>query len=265
MGSRRLTTAEAIAYALDPRNDNGEKNQLHVMAFRYDSDCPNYADHTMSVLEGPDGKFWNRVDQDWVDEADATEYTRAEADAFDPLDLPYGTRGWIHDACRDWDGILPDDVESSLDEDGNAKEDEFAEWGPFQLVFDIEPGPARDFTPEEALDAIQSRLEAFESGVGNYGMSMRMSRAVDAIHKFLVEGNDLEWGEPLDCAERLNEDPDYDDPEFLNARNAVTAAKDSLRVGALEEAEAAFDDIAKKLGYGRHYGDPHCIWCLQAS
>lgn len=262
MGSRRLTTAEAIAYALDPRNDNGDKNQLHVMAFRYDSDCPNFADHTMSVLEGPDGKFWNDI-TGWVDEADATEFTREDADA--TTVLPEGALGWIHNACRDWDGILSDDVESATNEAGDVDEEEFAVWGPFELSFDIEPGPPRDFTPEEALDAIQSRLEAFESGVGNYGMSMRMSRAVNAIHKFLVEGNDLEWGEPLDCSERLNEDPDYDDPEFLNARNAVIAAKDSLKPGDFEAAEAYLDFVATKLGYGRHYGDPHCIWCLQAS
>ena len=224
-----------MGWALDPRNDNGEPNAIHVMAFSYDSDCPNDDDHDSSIIEGPDG-FWN-VETGWGIEADATEFAQVRADATDerPLvattTLPEGG-SWLHNACRCYDGIYADDVETHEEKDGSIDEAAFGEWGPFFLAWssDADPGQPRDFTPDEALDAISSRLEAVEGNVHNQGMTMRMSRAVNVLHRFVRDMTDempLDWGEPGDCTERIENDPDEND--------------------------------------GRHYGVPHCIWCLQAS
>ena len=106
--SRPITTAEAIAYALDPRNDNGKPDQLHVMAQNYDQDCPNVDDH------------------DFIAHHDDTDTSKC----------------WTEEVCECYDGIVADDVETWMSDDGQRIVDEegFGEWGPFLLVFDIDPG-----------------------------------------------------------------------------------------------------------------------------
>ena len=223
-GWRDLTTDEAIKYALDPRNDNGQPNQLHVMAFAYDSDCPNDEEHVSSIIESNEG-FWNN-ERGWVGEADATEFTLEESLS---LNLPEGTNvRWLHGACRCWDGITSDDVDTFAEDIENGDTEGFAEWGPFQLQWpgDVDPGEPRDFTPMEAIDRIASFLGVFEDH------SYSLDIAVDVLARFVRQvedhgSTDLEWGEPGDCQDRIDNDPDEND--------------------------------------GRHYGDPHCIWCLQAS
>jgi len=108
-------------------------------------------------------------------------------------------------------------------------------------------------TPQEALDAIQSRLEAFEASVAylpNY-MSPEMDAAVQVLADFIKQVNehgstDLEWGNPGECGERISNDLDIAN----EIGNGLTPDE--------------FQRAVVYLGLGRHYGDPHCIWCLQA-
>ena len=235
-GWKRITTKEAIEYALDPRNDNGEPNQLHVMAFSYDSDCPNDDDHDSSIIESDEG-FWNNDTLSWGIEADATEYTQALTGPTDtrPIvneqELPVGKNvRWLHEVCRCYDGISSDDADTWTDpESGEVDEKGFGEWGPFELQWPGEdPGAPRGFTPEEALEAIASRIGVFEQPF----ITSRMNNSLGALYDFIKQvrengSTDLEWGEPGDCSDRMENDPEDNN--------------------------------------GRHYGDPHCIWCLQAS
>ena len=252
MAERRLTTEEAIAFALDPRNDNGQANQLHVMAFSYDQDCPNYEDHVGAIIEADEG-FWQEG-VGWGIEADATLFTDEEADTRPTL--PEGTDvHWLNQPCRCWDGITDEDVDTFTN-DGIVDEAGFGEWGPFMLVSDADVNllQPRGMTPDEALSAIQSRLEAYESSVGNNGLSRRMDDAITVLHKFITVLADLEWGDPGECWERIANDEDL----RLELAQAQQEQPDLAKsVGSLSE-------LAQKLGLGRHYGDPHCIWCLQA-
>lgn len=265
-GQRDLTPAEAIAFAVDPRNDNGQPDSLHVMAFSYDSDCPNYDDHIGAVIES-NGGWW--TGETWTaEEAEAKLYpTTAEAQRhLDRLIVSWPSAHLIENPCRCYDGITSDDVDTWT-EGGTVDVDGFAEWGPFILSWDgdADPGQPRSFTPQEALDAIHSRLEAYEAQVGNDGLTGRMDRAINTIHSFIKQveehgSTDLEWGDPGECWDRLSNDPDYrDDPEF----QALMAKADQL-LSSREEQEAVIA-YAEDKGFGRHYGDPHCIWCLQAS
>lgn len=103
-GGVPLTTEEAVMWALDPRNDNGQPDFIHVMAYNYDQDCPNVADHTFVP---------HHNDED----------TR---------------KCWTEEVCECWDGITAEDVETWTDDDVIDYAG-FGEWGPFELVFDIDP------------------------------------------------------------------------------------------------------------------------------
>ena len=107
-GGTPITTEEAVAWALDPRNDNGTPEAIHVMAFNYDQDCPNVDDHTFVNVH-------NKTD---------------------------ASKCYVEEVCECWDGITSDDVETWT-EDGKVDYDGFREWGPFELVFDIDPGLPR--------------------------------------------------------------------------------------------------------------------------
>lgn len=112
-------------------------------------------------------------------------------------------------------------------------------------------------TPTEALDAVHSRLEAYEAGIGNYGLSPEMDEAITTLHRFITQveehgSEDLEWGEPGDCWERMNNDTD------LRQELVVLGEGDAIR------DDKTLQEAAIRHGLGRHYGDPHCIWCLQA-
>lgn len=107
-GGTPLSTHEAVLWALDPRNDNGTPEAINVMAYNYDQDCPNVADHTFVAIHNDS----------------------------DPR-LCY-----MDEVCECWDGITAEDVETWTD-DGVVDEEGFAEWGPFELVFDIDPGLPR--------------------------------------------------------------------------------------------------------------------------
>ena len=71
----------------------------------------------------------------------------------------------------------------------------------------------------------------------------------------IIADPDLEWGKPGDCWDRLIND---DEP----------LATFALKVGAMPDlnhdaTRDAFRDWAAEEGFGRHYGNPHCIWCLE--
>lgn len=61
------------------------------------------------------------------------------------------------------------------------------------------------------------------------------------------EIDDIEWGEPGSCRDRVSDDEDI----FREVGNGLTPDE--------------FDAEVKRLGLGRHQGNPHCIWCLQGS
>lgn len=261
-GQRSITAAEAAKYAIDPRNDNGEPNSLHVMAFSYDSDCPNDEDHVGAVIANLKG--WFDGDAFVDSEADAKLYESVEearlvVDGLNAVPA-YSGSFVMANPCRCYDGITSDDVDTWT-ENGEFDLDSFALWGPFILVWEGEhdPGPPRDFTVGEALDAIQSRLEAYENGIGNDGLTGRMDRAINVLHRLVKSIEDDtydEWGEAGDCWERIVND-------------------DSILAQFAEEHEGKMPDLdddptrdavtewAKAKGLGRHYG-AHCIWCLQA-
>ena len=75
-----LTTEEGIEYALDPRNDSGEPDSLHVMAQNYDSDCPNYDDHELDENGFEVCLCWDGITAD--DVATWTEDGKTDPDAF---------------------------------------------------------------------------------------------------------------------------------------------------------------------------------------
>lgn len=262
-GYRDLTPAEAAAYAADPRNDNGTPNALHVMAFSYDSDCPNYEEHVGANIES-NGGWW--TGESWTDvEANAKLYpTTAEAQAVIDSHRWSSSAHINENPCRCWDGLTIDDVETWTGEGGLVDLNGFADWGPFQLQWDGEdPGEPRGFTPQEALDAITSRLEAFEASAFAIGLTLRMSNAIDTLHAFIKQvaehgSTDLGWGQPGDCWERIvNDDPILAAFAEVHGDRYPDLTDDSTR-----EAVVAW---CKANGLGRHYGDPHCIWCLQAS
>jgi hypothetical protein len=63
--------------------------------------------------------------------------------------------------CHCWDGITAEDVETWT-EDGKVDLAGFAEWGPFQLWADADPGAPRapdDMPIDQAIGIILSRLE----------------------------------------------------------------------------------------------------------
>ena len=262
MGSRDITAAEAVEYAKDPRNDNGESNAIHVMAFSYDSDCPNDEDHVGAIIAR--GDTWFDGDSFVAEEAKAKLYATAEEARLVVSGLnmapSYSGSFVIADPCRCYDGIYPDDVQSCMT-DGVVDIEDFAVWGPFQLWWEGErdPGPPREWSAREGLDAITSRLEAYEAQVGNDGMSLRMQLAVDAIHKLVKSIEDDtydEWGEAGDCWERI-----VNDDSILEAFAEEHGAMPDLNDDTTRDAVAEW---AKAKGLGRHYG-VHCIWCLQAS
>jgi len=122
-------------------------------------------------------------------------------------------------------------------------------------------------TPQEALTAIQSRLETFEASVANLPnyMSPEMDAAVQVLADFIKQVNehgstDLEWGEPGDCYERIT-----NDEEVAHALGFEDAYSTKLGDWLQETEYADIKAKAKEFGVGRHYGDPHCIWCLEAS
>lgn len=255
-GQRSITTEEAIKWALDPRNDNGSSNAIHVMAFSYDSDCPNDEDHVGAVIESIT-QGWFTGDGWTKEEADAKLYDRdADTDAILlGLQQVWPDAQLIENPCRCYDGISADDVDTFAEDIENGDTDGFGEWGPFLLMWEgDDPGEPRDFTPIEAVERLASFLQVFEQH------SYTLDIAIDVLARFVrqVEENgsvDLEWGLPGDCWDRIQNDPDL---------IAEMKADD-------EAADLAGDDdeglvnAAKRLGLGRHYGDPHCIWCLQAS
>lgn len=197
MGSREITTAEAIAWCLDPRNDNwggSGRGIVHVMAANYD---PN----------GEEGEY---------------------------------------------DGLTPDDVvtwtsPSGIDASG------FAEWGPFILAWedDEDPVEPREWLPREAVTRLTSFIEVFEAD----GADPTLRIAIDVLGAFVEQvlehgSPDLEWGVPGDCWDRIQNDTDLRDTAGLPP-NGLTDIEETA--------------MAIKAGLGRHYGDPHCIWCSQAS
>jgi hypothetical protein len=121
-------------------------------------------------------------------------------------------------------------------------------------------------TPEEALTAL---YEFADDAIGEdkelVAVPTHISDALQTLADFIKQVNehgstDLEWGEPGDCFERICDDEDVaHDLGFEDAYGEDFSRW--LREGEYADIKAK----AKELGVGRHYGDPHCIWCLQAS
>lgn len=154
----------------------------------------------------------------------------------------------------EWDGITSGDVDTWTEPDGRVDVAAFGAWGPFQLWFEGEedPGPPRSHTPEEALEAIERRLVVYQDG----DMDGSISRALDTIEAFIKQvrehgSEDLEWGEPGSCIERVNNDD--------TIREELGFSPEAFGYAPLSRVI----DLAVAKGLGRHYGDPHCIWCLQ--
>ena len=120
-------------------------------------------------------------------------------------------------------------------------------------------GETMPTTPEEALDL----LAGF---IGSTDTEDRedIDAAMTILDRFIKQvrehgSEDLEWGEPGDCWERIVND-DGDD-----ALAAFAEAHGGLMPDLTDDTHRdAFVDWCKSQGFGRHYGDPHCIWCLQA-
>jgi hypothetical protein len=117
----------------------------------------------------------------------------------------------------------------------------------------------RPFTIVTALDAIQSRLEAYEARVGNDGLSPEMGDAIDVLHQLVKSIEDdtyEEWGEAGDCWERIVNDDSILE-QFAEEHEGKMPDLDD------DPTRDAVAEWAKAKGLGRHYG-AHCIWCLQA-
>ena len=199
---RDLTTEETIAWVLDPRNDNGTRDAIYVMAQNYD---------------------------------------------------PNGEPG-------EWDGLTSDDYDTFAEDIETGDTSGFGEWGPFQLWFPVgkDPVAPRELTPAEAVERIASFLGVFEDH------SYTLDLAIDVLDKFVQQVNqhgstDLEWGNPGDCWERIENDPDIRDELRL------IPPTDDEGYWATHDRRDEEQKLAVEKGLGRHYGDPHCIWCLQAS
>lgn len=255
-GERSLTTEEAIKWALDPRNDNGESNAIHVMAFSYDQDCPNDEEHVGVVIERDEAPHWFDGDGWSPEEASAKLYERgADLDAILlGLQQVWPDARLLENPCRCWDGISPDDVDTFAEEIENGDTDGFGEWGPFMLQWegDADPGEPREFTPIEAVERLASFLGVFEQH--SYALDIAIDVLARFIRKVEQEGaDDLEWGLPGDCQDRIDNDPDV----------AAELLENGLDVNGAGTTDAQIEAFAAELGLGRHYGKPHCIFCLQ--
>lgn len=221
-------------------------------------------------------------DEDWV--AIQSAETHEDNDLAKPLDV-------AHYKWAPYEASADESVPSSLQTLGRFRVHDFeGETGPHFFVNDSETGKtvsvtfetnaeAREYadelnadpskvtpfgdttapgTPEWALD----RLASFIGVVGE--VPTDVDAAIIILDSFIKQVNergssDLEWGEPGDCWERLYSQPEYrEDPLFA----PLLEASDDASGGPEDEAVQAY---AKAHGLGRHYGDPHCIWCLQAS
>jgi hypothetical protein len=118
-------------------------------------------------------------------------------------------------------------------------------------------------TPNEALTML---YEFVDDAVGEdkemIAVPTHIGDALQTLADFIKQvdehgSTDLEWGEPGDCWDRIENDPDL--REELGLPNPYTEVVDNSRK-AVERENA----LAVERGLGRHYGDPHCIWCLEA-
>src|ERR1044072_3250724 len=159
-GQRSITTDEAIKWALDPRNDNGGKDAIHVMAFSYDSDCPNDEEHVGAIIES--GAGWWTGEAWTMEEANAKLYpTTADAQRhLDRLVVNWPLAQLIENPCRGYDGISADDVDTFAEDIENGDTSGFGEWGPFLLMWegDADPGEPREVTPIEAVERLASYI-----------------------------------------------------------------------------------------------------------
>ena len=102
-------------------------------------------------------------------------------------------------------------------------------------------------TPADAIDNVERFLIAASPAYGR-GDRPDISESMDVLAKHARHGCEaiLEWGEPGDCQARLDNDTDI---------------ADTIGNGLTDEE---FDAEAIRRGLGRHYGQPHCIYCLEA-
>ena len=106
-------------------------------------------------------------------------------------------------------------------------------------------------TPLEALADVERFIEAASPDYAD-GNRQDIADAIRLIDKTLEDTenhtceDDPEWGEPGDCQARLDNDTDI---------------ADTIGNGLTDEE---FDAEAIRRGLGRHYGQPHCIYCLEA-
>jgi hypothetical protein len=111
-------------------------------------------------------------------------------------------------------------------------------------------------TPEEALGVLNGFVEtALE---WNSDDRPDIDEAFEILGAFIKQvrehgSEDLEWGDPGDCRERTLDDDEY------------KALEDALGGEPADFLDEVVEAKVVELGLGRHYGDPHCIWCLQAN
>ena len=114
----------------------------------------------------------------------------------------------------------------------------------------------------EATEAIDTVERTLAGAVGR--IPARAQAAVGTLRAFVEHvrdygPTDLEWGEPGECHERLTTSSSYRLDRSYQALLGVANA-DGLVGPAWDEVVA----YAVRHDLGRHYGDPHCIFCLKA-